>query len=113
MDKRAPSPVQARSQGPFPGDCGLGLSLSLSWDTNNMRIKLGYNHPSLPCVRRLHPGPRGARVTCCRESSASGAWGHWLSPLAQGRTGLSSGEGPMGLAWVSEWGGERNGGLGS
>lgn len=47
MGKRAPCPVQTVSQGQFPGDCGLGPSLSLSWDVRDTRIKLGCNHLNL------------------------------------------------------------------
>lgn len=103
MDKRDPCPVQVGSQGASPGGSGLGLFLSLSWAMRDMTIKLGYNDLNLLSVYWLHPEPQATRDTCGLESSsASGVSGSWLPYLTQGKEGLSSGEGPVGLPRMSQ-----------
>lgn len=106
MDKRAPCLVQVGSQRSSPADSGLGLFLSLSWDMRDLKIKLGYDHLSLcsvvPAAFRAtrHQGHLRPGVLC--------PWGLW--PLAslpgtKGSKGLSSGEGQVWLAWISQRGG--------
>lgn len=104
------SPLSGPGRGPRTVPWGLwpGPISEPQLGRGKRENKAGLQPPeSAHCVCRLHPEPRGTRVSCGRESSAGGVWDHCLPPLAQGRAG------PRGLAWASRWGGERNGGLGS
>lgn len=112
MGKRAPSPAQEGSQGPFPEDGDLGPFLNLGSDVRDRRIKLGCNHLlcalCLPATARSHslPGTWGLEFSADRGLVAIG-----FLALHGAAKGFPQGRGQLG--W---WGGSERpavgGGLG-